>query len=288
MEIDPSECIQKTDLNAIIDGTPHPGDETEIGLEEIAKETRMQTVIFKLAAQFYGSTPMPDWKSGEGAFLAQLVSLVKQLIDTEKVRIKSDPWNLDETQKKIVLILSINKIITHFWPEIQKKNTERLIPVFDTERPVSSTAYMPVWYTSKPHRWSEKSHINYSVFDSGWENTADGRLDRSPDVHSFFKNDHHGLSVYYTDRGVVRRYIPDFIVKLANRKFLILEIKGQDSPQVRAKKDALDEWVQAVNEHGGFGTWHSEIAFQPADVPDIIAAAAAVPNRASEDEKPQG
>ena len=74
---------------------------------------------------------------------------------------------------------------------------------------------------------------------------------------------------------MVRRYIPDFIIKLANGEFLILEIKGQDDPQVQAKKDALDKWVKAVNEHGGFGAWHSGIAFELAEVPLIIAGAIA-------------
>ena len=275
LEIDPSECITEAGLDAIIDGRPHPIDEAKIGLEEIAKDTRIQTIIFKLAAKFYSSAPVPDWKSGEGAFLAQLVSLVQQLIDTEKVKIKSDLWNLDETRRKIVLILNMNKIINYFWSEIQKQNTDRLIPVFDTERPVSSTANIPVWYTRKPCQWSKKSHINHSVFDSRWEQTADSVIDHASEVHSFFKNDHHGLSVHYTYNGVVRKYIPDFIIKLTNGEFLILEIKGQRSPEVQAKKKALDEWVQAVNEHGGFGTWHSGIAFKLTAVPRIIAATAA-------------
>jgi hypothetical protein len=35
----------------------------------------------------------------------------------------------------------------------------------------------------------------------------------------------------------------------------LLEIKGVDSPQDQAKRAALAQWVQAVKEHGGFGTW---------------------------------
>jgi len=36
---------------------------------------------------------------------------------------------------------------------------------------------------------------------------------------------------------------------------LVLEIKGLDSPQDQAKRAALAQWVEAVNVHGGFGTW---------------------------------
>ena len=56
---------------------------------------------------------------------------------------------------------------------------------------------------------------------------------------------------------------------------LVLEIKGDDSPQNRAKRDALGEWVAAVNSVGGFGRWCCDVAFEPAKIQDIIAKHAA-------------
>jgi hypothetical protein len=32
----------------------------------------------------------------------------------------------------------------------------------------------------------------------------------------------------------------------------------------------LDEWVKAVNQHGGFGTWQWAVSRDPADVAGII------------------
>ena len=58
--------------------------------------------------------------------------------------------------------------------------------------------------------------------------------------------------------------------RLANRKTLVLEIKGEDSPQNVAKRDALRLWVDAVNAKGGFGTWRWDVAFEPAHVHDIL------------------
>jgi type III restriction enzyme len=69
--------------------------------------------------------------------------------------------------------------------------------------------------------------------------------------------------------------VPDFLVRLTNGKTLVLEIKGQDSPQNRAKRKALREWVAAVNAVGGFGTWCWDVAFAPAAVHDIVAKQAA-------------
>ena len=55
---------------------------------------------------------------------------------------------------------------------------------------------------------------------------------------------------------------------------LILEVKGQDSPQTRAKRAALDEWARAVTEHGGFGRWPWAVSRAPSDLADMVQAAA--------------
>lgn len=51
----------------------------------------------------------------------------------------------------------------------------------------------------------------------------------------------------------------------------MLEIKGQDSEQYKAKRDALDLWVRGVNAHGGFGVWCWDVAFEMAQIHDILA-----------------
>ena len=53
----------------------------------------------------------------------------------------------------------------------------------------------------------------------------------------------------------------------------LLEIKGVDSPQDQAKRAALAQWVQAVNEHGGFGTWAWDVVVgEAAGLRDVIDA----------------
>lgn len=70
--------------------------------------------------------------------------------------------------------------------------------------------------------------------------------------------------------GVVRKYLPDFLVRLINGKILVLETKGQDSAQNKAKREALNEWVIAINENGSFGEWSWGVSFNIADVDGII------------------
>jgi type III restriction enzyme len=57
---------------------------------------------------------------------------------------------------------------------------------------------------------------------------------------------------------------------ITSGKTLILEIKGEDSEQNRAKRSALDAWVKGVNAKGGFGLWCWDVAFQPAQIQDIL------------------
>ena len=50
----------------------------------------------------------------------------------------------------------------------------------------------------------------------------------------------------------------------------MLEIKGEDSEQNRAKRSALDAWVKGVNAKGGFGVWCWDVAFKESQIHDII------------------
>jgi type III restriction enzyme len=51
----------------------------------------------------------------------------------------------------------------------------------------------------------------------------------------------------------------------------VLEIKGEQSDKDRTKREFLREWVEAVNEHGGFGRWACDVSFSPSDLVDILA-----------------
>jgi len=72
-------------------------------------------------------------------------------------------------------------------------------------------------------------------------------------VPAWVKNDHLGFEILYNYQGIVRKYRPDFIIKLSNGVHLILETKGEHDDKDRVKRDFLDEWVCALNYNGGFG-----------------------------------
>ena len=90
-------------------------------------------------------------------------------------------------------------------------------------------------------------------------------------VAAWAKNDHLGFQVLYLWNGSKRKFIPDFLLRYKSGKTLALEIKGEDSPQDQAKRAALRQWVEAVNVHGGFGAWASDVVIaEPSQARDVI------------------
>ncbi len=270
LEIDPYESITEAELAAIISGKANDKVKSLIGLEQIAEDTRVQSIVFRIASTIYNSEKRPDWKGSKEVFLAQVVRLVEHFIESDKIRIKHDLFHQDNSRRKILIILNMNKIIQHIWTQIRAENTEKLMAIFDKERPIRTTGDMRTWYTSKPCESVDKSHISHCVYDSGWEASESYFLEKSDLVKSFVKNDHLGFFILYNFNGVIRKYYPDFLIRLANDEYLILETKGIDSQQNQTKREFLNEWINAVNVQGGFGKWHWNVSFHPSDLESKI------------------
>jgi type III restriction enzyme len=195
---------------------------------------------------------------------------VEQFIRSDKITIIPALFNQDDLKRRLMITLNMAKVVQHIWDAIRFENTDKLEPVFDRDRPIRSTGDMGTWYTGKPCERTKRSHINFCVYDSTWEASEAFELDQNPNVSAWVKNDHLGFEVLYLYRGVVRKYRPDFLIHLVSGDYLVLEVKGQDSEQDRAKRRFLDEWVKAVNGHEGFSRWHWEVSKNPADLPDIL------------------
>lgn len=270
LDIDPYESITEAELAAIIAGKPNPAALTEIDLKEIGEKFRLQSIVFRIASTIYNSEKKPDWKGNKESFLIQLIGIIEQFIYSDKIRIKNPLFNQDEARKRILIMLNMNKVIQHIWNEVRAVNTTELTPVFDKEHPIRSTFDVHTWWTSKPCENFSNSHINFTVVDSKWEYLEAKTINDCNVVESFVKNDHLGFMVLYNYQGVIRRYFPDFIIKLKSGEHLILETKGQDSEQNKTKRAFLDKWCKAVNQHGGFGKWKWAVSFNPNDLEMIL------------------
>ena len=270
LELDAGRTAQLVELAPIVEGKP---DVTKIGaidLEQLAKKFRTQRIIFETARDVY-DLMQANWPGGKAFLLAQLVRLVEQFIHSDRINITPALFVHDDLKRRLIITLNMTKVVQHIWEAIRFENTEKLEPVFDRDHPIRSTVDMGTWYTGKPCEHTVKSHINFCVFDSAWEASEAFELDHNPAVEAWVKNDHLGFEVLYVYRGVVRKYRPDFIIRLSSGDMLVLEVKGQDSDQDRTKRRFLDEWANAVNAHGGFGRWTWAVSTTPGDIPDILA-----------------
>ncbi|MDG6027958.1 MAG: type III restriction endonuclease subunit R [Candidatus Brocadia sp.] len=270
LELDPYESITEAGLAAIIAGKPNPAALTEIDLKEIGEKFRLQSIIFRIASTIYNSEKKFGWKGSKETFLIQIIGIIEQFIYSGKIQINNPLFNQDEVRKRILIMLNMNKVIQHIWNEIRAENTTQLTPVFDKEHPIRSTADVRTWWTSKPCEDFTKTHINFTVVDSKMEFLEARTINDCEVVESFVKNDHLGYAILYNYQGVIRRYFPDFIIKLKNGEHLVLETKGQDSEQNKTKRAFLDGWCRAVNQHGGFGKWSWAVSFDPNDLNKII------------------
>lgn len=138
-----------------------------------------------------------------------------------------------------------------------------VVAVLDPYNPSGSTRHVnfitskECWKTGAQPPRSQISHV---VKDSSWEVALAQALEGHPRVLAYAKNQALGFEIPYLDGGTMRRYLPDFLVRLdtgaAEPLNLVLEMKGQRDESDKAKAQTARElWVPGVNALGGYGRW---------------------------------
>ena len=279
LTLDAGQTARIAELAPVMDGKPDMTRLKDIDLKRLAQEFRTQRIVFETARDVYDGM-RADW-GGDGSGggnrevrLAQLVRLIEQFVRSDRIAIEPRLFAQDDLKRRLLLTLNMTRVVQHIWQAIRFENTEKLTPVFDRDRPIRSTGDMVTWYTGRPCERTARSHINFCVHDSAWEASEAYALDHSPRVAAWVKNDHLGFEVFYVHAGVVHKYRPDFLIRLKSGGTLALEVKGRERDQDRTKRRFLEEWAEAVNEHGGFGRWTCAVSKKPSDIHDILAKAA--------------
>jgi superfamily II DNA or RNA helicase len=269
LELDPAQTPISAELAPALGSASDLSKVAHIDLEKIPEAFRLQRLLFLSARNAF--LEMREKFQGNPEYLiAQLVRLLEKFFESDRLVIPS-LFHSDPLRKRILLALNRDIVVQHLLRHVYSRNAERMEPIFDEDFPIGSTRYMRTWYTTKPCFPTVRSQISHVVGDSSWEGYAANVFEKSPLVEAYAKNDHLGFQVYYLWNGARRRFIPDFLVRLANGKTLVLEIKGEDSEQNKAKRSMLDAWVQGVNQKGGFGQWCWDVAFEPAKIHDILS-----------------
>jgi type III restriction enzyme len=95
----------------------------------------------------------------------------------------------------------------------------------------------------------KKSVFNRIIGDSRLELEFANFLERCDDVVSFAKNYlavHFKLD-YVNAHGDISNYYPDFLVKLSEKRIVIVESKGQEDLDVPLKMARLRQWCEDIN-----------------------------------------
>lgn len=268
LTLDPMQTPLSADIAPSLTGAPNLGMISQIDLEKAVEEFRLQQLVFKAARKLYLQNA--DSFGGDKQYLAvQLIRLVEQFLSSDKLNIPS-LWHQDELRTRLLFALNMDTVVAHVSRHVQEQNVERLVAIFDESQPIGSTSQMRPWLTTKPCEPVLRSQISHAVYDSVWEKAVVDICEKEAFVTAWAKNDHLDFVVRYLWRGSSRKFIPDYLIRLNNGKTLILEIKGQDSEQNRAKRAAMDTWVRAVNDQGGFGQWCFDVVFEPVLIRDAI------------------
>ena len=269
LELNPALIPISAELAPALGGAADLSTAQTIDLERLSESFRLQHLTFRAARKAFEALGS-RFKGPKDLLVFQLIRLVERFIASPKLSIPSR-FHQDPLRKRILVCLSIDRVVQHLLSVVEQQNREHIEPVFDEEFPIGSTRNMRTWYTTRVCHPTVRSQISHMVADSAWEQHVANLLETSPLVEWYAKNDHLGFQVYYTWNGAKRRYVPDFLIRLKNGRTLVLEVKGEDSEQNRAKIAAMRAWVDGVNTKGGFGVWCSDVAYEMAKVQDILA-----------------
>lgn len=163
----------------------------------------------------------------------------------------------------------VERLCTAIRPD-ERVGEAPLLPRLERFRPRGSTSEV-LFRTSRPCKPTVKSHINHVVLDTHrWESSAAFYLEQSDLVTSYARNDHLEFTIDYEFNGSQHTYTPDYLVKLADGTTLVLEIKGYEDEQTRAKHEAARRWCESVSNWVEMGRWEFRVCKDPKQIKKIL------------------
>ncbi len=234
------------------------GEGADLTLEHL-ESTRFSTIEFKLTKHLLTQ----HWQEFEDSpeRFGQLRTIVRQWLKGHLVCKGNTycaqllyPSLAEHACEKIT-----KAIINHFEERAPVK------AVLDPFMPEGSTHAVNFTASASETMWRtscDRCHINYAVCDSEWEAEFCRIVEGHARTVSYVKNHGLGFEVPYSDQGVERRYLPDFIVRVFDSRGrdgllnLVVEIKGIHDENAKTKADTMNKyWVPGINRIGDFGRW---------------------------------
>ena len=259
------------EIAPIQDNQPRFDKIEQLNLDALAERSRYQSTIINASVRIH-ETLGKSWQGDSASHISQLNRLFEKFIESEKLVLSIPDNENKEKFKKILLSQKFQTISEHLKQFIVESSNEELIPIIDESRPLIRTGDLTPWMTSKKTQSIEYSHINNMVADSKFEVELCQHLERmgsSGKIFSWAKNAHLGFKIWYVFKGEIKTYYPDFIIKINEENFVIIETKGIKKDQDEFKWNAMKEWIIAIN-NKDFGNWKFETIFSKNDFNKIL------------------
>jgi type III restriction enzyme len=244
---------------AIVRNSGIIGEGVNMDLEHL-DQVRPSTLLFHLTRRLLYTKWRDPQEEPKLHLFGQLKGITRQWLDTCLVcKGGAYPAQLMYQQLADVACQRITDAITAAF--IGEKPVKALL---DAYNPTGSTRHVR-FTTSRTDRWETSArhcHVNWVICDSEWESEFCRVVESHPRVLAYVKNHALGFEVPYRMGSDMRRYRPDFIVRIddgrgaADPLNLVVEIKGYRREDAKVKKTTMDTyWVPGVNHLGSYGRW---------------------------------
>ncbi|MDZ7854598.1 BPTD_3080 family restriction endonuclease [Sphaerotilus sp.] len=237
------------------------GETVDLSLVHL-KDMRRSTLLMHLTKRLLYA----KWRDANGepklALFSQLKRITKEWLDHHFECVGDTyPWQLMYQELADLACERITEAITR-----AEMGNKPIMAILDPYNPTGSTMHVN-FNTSKLERWDTagpppKCHLNWAVLDSDWEAEFCRVAEAHPKVLAYVKNHNLGLEVPYRCGSELRRYRPDFVVRVddghgaADPLNLVVEIKGYRGEDAKDKKLTMETyWIPGVNRVGTHGRW---------------------------------
>ncbi len=249
-----------------------PGTFEEQDRVRFYQSTHLQTIKFQIAGDIVLKLAGDGQSNGKGdpkfRYISrhQLFPQVFQLVD-RFVDAKIDFRGLDK--RELGLQRYFEQVVGRLMDAIRPDEAEGeapLLPILNRYQPKGTTADVN-FTTVRPVHATFHTHANALVADTAtWEQSAAFRLEQAALrglIGCYARNDGLGFTIPYEYLGQSLAYEPDYLVRIHDELTLVLEIKGWEDDQDRAKHQAAHKWRDALNNWGKMGRWVFHVCRDP-------------------------
>jgi type III restriction enzyme len=235
------------------------GQEADMSLKHLG-DMRPSSLVFNLTQRLLYTKWRDPGEEPQLHLFGQLKRLTKEWLDGHLV-CKGDTYPALLMYQELA-DMACNKITAAITRQFLGERPIKVL--LDPYNPTGSTRHVR-FNTSKMDRWEASSrhcHINWVILDSDWEGEFCRVAESHPKVLAYVKNHNLGFEVPYRFGSEMRKYRPDFIVRVDDGHGaddplnLVVEIKGYRREDAVEKKSTMDTyWIPGVNHLGSYGRW---------------------------------